>query len=358
MTHDKNVYFRWSLLWLTLLVGCASNTVEKAMTLAWPLPPEEPRILYLATYHGERDYKQSSAFLRFLIGNPAATINLTQPQAVAAYRNKIYVADTAQAMVFVFDPIEKKVSFLGQGQGGKLQTPLGIAIDNQENIWVSDGKQKKIFGYDSQGNLKMALGEADELVNPVGLAIDYNLHRLYVADSKLHAIHVYSLQDYKRLFKFGQKGKADGEFYYPTYLAVNPNNGNVYVSDSMNFRVQVFDKDGKFLSKFGRLGRNRGDFSRPKGVAVDSENHVYVVDAGFGNFQIFDDQARLLLFVGTNGNQTGEFSLPAGAYIDEQDRIYVADLWNRRVQVFQYLSEKWKKEHPEEYQRLKQTYGK
>jgi DNA-binding beta-propeller fold protein YncE len=108
----------------------------------------------------------------------------------------------------------------------------------------------------------------------------------------------------------------------------------------LNFRVQIFDADGKFLSKFGSVGTGFGQFSMPKGVGVDSQGHIYVVDARFSNVQIFDPQGRLLLFFGELGSRLGEFYLPAGLYVDGQDRIYVADQYNKRIDVFQYIGPK------------------
>jgi DNA-binding beta-propeller fold protein YncE len=105
----------------------------------------------------------------------------------------------------------------------------------------------------------------------------------------------------------------------------------------MNFRVQVLDPEGEFQLAFGQPGNRIGYFSRPKGVAVDSEGHIYVVDAAFNNFQIFNPEGQLLLFVGQLGNTPGRFWLPAGAYIDGEDKLYVADQYNFRIQVFQYL---------------------
>jgi DNA-binding beta-propeller fold protein YncE len=138
-------------------------------------------------------------------------------------------------------------------------------------------------------------------------------------------------------------------FNSPTHIAVDRKNGNVFVADTNMFRVQVFDKDGTYLRKFGQLGDNPGDFSRPKGIAVDSEGHIYVADAAFNNFQIFDDMGQLLLTIGHMGNGAGQFQLPSGMYVDEQDKIYVADSLNKRIEVFQYMSEAWKQAHPEEF---------
>ena len=105
----------------------------------------------------------------------------------------------------------------------------------------------------------------------------------------------------------------------------------------MNFRVQVFDTEGKFLKAIGSMGDATGNLSRPKGVALDSEGHIYVADANLHRFQVFDYEGRPLLLVGLRGNKPGEFLLPAGVFIDHEDRVYVADQGNARVQVFQDL---------------------
>lgn len=109
----------------------------------------------------------------------------------------------------------------------------------------------------------------------------------------------------------------------------------------MNFRVQIFEEDGEFISRIGEIGDAPGRFARPKGVAVDSEGHIYVVDAAFNNVQIFDQDGKLLLIFGEMGKGPGKFWLPAAMYIDKDDKIYVADQYNSRIDVFQYLGEKY-----------------
>ena len=107
----------------------------------------------------------------------------------------------------------------------------------------------------------------------------------------------------------------------------------------MNFKVKVFDHAGVYQKSIGQIGDAPGSFARPKGVAVDSEDHVYIVDASHGNIQIFDREGNLLLFVGRNGAGPGEFSLPSGIFIDGKDRIFAADTYNHRIQIFQYMRE-------------------
>jgi DNA-binding beta-propeller fold protein YncE len=73
-------------------------------------------------------------------------------------------------------------------------------------------------------------------------------------------------------------------------------------------------------------------------VAVDSDGNIYVVDALFDNIQVFDKDGRLLLAFGGPGHDFGKFWLPSGIYIDKDDYIFISDTYNRRVQVFQYLT--------------------
>ena len=83
--------------------------------------------------------------------------------------------------------------------------------------------------------------------------------------------------------------------------------------DGGNFRVQEFDNEGEFVREFGSIGRQAGQFARPKGIGVDAEGNIYVVDTAFGNFQIFDPRGRLLLAVGSRASTPGpaRFMLPS-----------------------------------------------
>jgi len=106
--------------------------------------------------------------------------------------------------------------------------------------------------------------------------------------------------------------------------------------DGGNFRVQKFTADGKFISAFGSIGRQLGEFSRPKEAAVDKDGNVYVIDAAFGNFQIFNPQGQLLLAIGGRSNSDGpaKFALPSSIAVDDDGRVYVVDQYFRKVDVF------------------------
>jgi DNA-binding beta-propeller fold protein YncE len=107
----------------------------------------------------------------------------------------------------------------------------------------------------------------------------------------------------------------------------------------MNNRVQIFDAEGKFISTFGKSGDGPGDFARPKGIAVDADNHIWVADAFTNRVQIFNHEGHLLAFFGTGGDLPGQFGVPSGLYVDKQNRAFVTEQLQGRLQVFRYFTD-------------------
>ncbi|MDI3280855.1 MAG: 6-bladed beta-propeller [Bacillota bacterium] len=317
----------------------SSGGSGKGAELVWPLPPEPPRIKYLWTRTSGDDYLSSfSLWLKKLIFGPETTYRLKQPYGVAADgRGRIYVADNGLGVVVVFDEAKRKVSFIGDSGTGKLWVPIDVKLAADGRVFVSDAAQKRIFVYSPEGRLVAAYGKAGELENPAGIALDEERGRLYVVDTKKHQVLVYGLADGSVTSTLGRRGTGEGEFNFPTNAWVD-GRGQLYIADTMNFRIQIFTPEGRFVRSIGRLGDGPGQFARLKGIAVDSEGHIYAADAAFNNFQIFDQEGQLLLWVGGPGAGPGEFRSPAGLFIDGQDRIYVADRLNGRIQAFQYLA--------------------
>jgi DNA-binding beta-propeller fold protein YncE len=307
-------------------------------TLVWPLPPDPPRIRFVTEYRGVEDFKKkNNRFKTMLLGPDAQTRveRLMKPYGVAVGKDgRVFVTDTAARRVFVFDPDARSVGFIGESGVGKLAKPVGVAVDDNGTAFVADATLKRVFGYAPDGSLAIAIGHDGELQNPSGLAIDRQRRQLYVADAKKHQVLCYSSADGSFIRAIGKRGVEHGEFNFPTNLTVD-RNGQLYVADTLNFRIQIFDAAGAFVKSIGSQGDGPGQLNRAKGVGVDSEGHIYIADTSFNNFQIFDADGTILLHVGSTGIRPGEFLLPAGLFVDDTDRIYVADQGNARVQVFQ-----------------------
>jgi DNA-binding beta-propeller fold protein YncE len=266
----------------------------------------------------------------------------TEVRMVAPYgvetdsAGRLYVVDTFLRTAHVFD-VKDSAYYLFPSDKANLVSPIDIAIENASGrIYVSDSKEGVVKIFKDAG--KSFAGEIGKgiLERPTGIAVNERTSELLVVDTLSATIFRFDLADHKLKGKFGGSGKAEGELNFPTNIYVN-SDGIIFASDSLNFRIQEFTPEGKFLRGFGSIGTGPGHFSRPKGVAVDSDGNIYVVDGLFDNVQIFDRESRLLMAFGRPGNGYGEFWLPTGIFIDPNDRIYVSDSYNKRVQIFQYL---------------------
>lgn len=345
MSHKiiiKNIFSSIILLSMAgMLLACAGNQVRND-EWQWPLPPEQPRLRYVESLRSSKDVKPESTIdnLKNLVGGVTEQINIIKPYGIAVGNESIYVTDTVQSRVLVFNHKKQSFKIFGAKGPGRLTKPTGIAIDKKGNIFVVDSQDRRLVKYDKDGNYQTAMGGPKILARPVGVAISPVNNRIYVVDtgaleSTHHAVSVFD-QKGKHLFDFGKRGSGDGDFNFPTNICIGPD-GRVYIVDTGNFRVQIFSRDGKYLDQFGTVGTALGSFARPKGIALDSDDHIYVIDAAFNNVQIFDQDKRLLLFAGQMGRGPGEVWLPAGIHIDNKDRIYIADQYNHRVLIWQYL---------------------
>lgn len=312
------------------------------MPLVWPLPPEKPRIKYVDSIYGAANVEgtKKANFLDHLAGIQRSDFKpfFAKPFGIATdSKNRIYVSDSVQGVIFVMDRENRKVTYVGSGDRVNIAVPLGITVDSKDRLWVADAAGQHVYSFDSEGNALMSLGGPGEMKNPTDVAVDEARHRLYVTDSVGQQILVYDSETGKRIGQFGKRGPGDGQFNFPSFVALD-GQGNIYISDTLNFRIQIFDPQYKFVQHFGKQGNRIGQFNRPKGIAFDSYRNLYVVDSDFCNFQIFDPKEQLLMFLGSWGPTPGHFALPAGIAIDKQNFIYVTDQVNRRVQIFQLLN--------------------
>jgi sugar lactone lactonase YvrE len=173
---------------------------------------------------------------------------------------------------------------------------------------------------------------------PKGLGIDSE-GNIYVADSQNHRIQKFG-SDGRFLTAWGSPGEAPGQFNEPWGIAVDDED-NVYVADTWNHRIQKFTSEGEFITYWGafqdtggQLLEPLGTFYGPRDIAIDGEGNLYVVDTGNKRVQKLDPEGNPLGQWGGGGPEPGQFLEPVGIAIDEEDNIYVADTWNQRIQKF------------------------
>jgi len=342
-----------SLVLAALLGACAPTVDRKAgpqqeLQLAFPAPPDSPRYYFERMIMSSADVvlpDEESQLKTLLTGAASQSAEpLGKPYAVAAHKGRVFVTDSSDRAIKVFDFPQRKFFKFRETADGGLAKPLGLDVDQEGNVYVADASKKGVYVFDREGNYLRRLGETKLFDRLTSVTVDHAGTRVYAVDiggvqSDRHRVVALDAKTGAHLFDIGKRGAELGNFNLPRDLAVG-NGGNLYVVDGGNFRVQVFDKDGKYLNSWGKVGKQMGDFARPKEIATDREGNVYVVDAAFGNFQIFSPDGELLMFIGERGegNAPARYMLPSGVFVDEDGRVYMVDQWFRKIDVFRPAS--------------------
>ena len=210
--------------------------------------------------------------------------------------------------------------------------PMGVAVDENGNIYVTDCKSDRLSKFNSKGKLVETVGEGGrtgQFNGPCGIALSKD-NKLFVCDSDNNRIQVFDT-NLKYISCFGKEGSCEGEFRWPFDLTFDPA-GDVYVTEWGNHRVQVLSHDGRFL-RFGRCGGGPGELSWPEGIHVDHD-YVYVVEFGNHRISVFYTPGAFIASFGRRGYGEGDLSHPHGITIDQDGFLYVCDTSNNRIQVF------------------------
>ena len=323
--------------------------------IVWPNPPAITRIKYLNYFSAEKfqaktNQKPKVAWMDRLSGVVTGETKADKPrfQLVTPYgvavdsKGRLYVADSKVLAVFVFDTQTKDVELIKNGTHARFGWITGLAVDDADRLFVADSKMRRVVVFNPQRQIEGSISEG--MVSPGGLAIDTENRFLYVPDAELDQVLVYDADPpYKLLRKIGTGGKehtltTPGDFARPSNVAVDQD-GNLYVSDTLNDRVEIFDAEGNFIRTFGKAGDGPGYFARPKGIAVDGDGHVWVADAAQNRVQVFTPEGRLLIWMGERGTLPGQFSALAGLTIDKNNRVFTSEQYPGRVQMFQYVND-------------------
>jgi DNA-binding beta-propeller fold protein YncE len=272
-----------------------------------------------------------------IIAGPAEShaINgkLVAPYSVATDSgHRVFVADPEAGVVHVFDFEQSKYSVLN-GRVARLRSPTGIAVDREDNVYVTDTAWGAVVVYDSKGRFLRYLGKGEEgetyFEAPVGIAIHTATDHIYVCDSRRHMILM--LDKKGHVFgHFGKRwgGKQPGDFRYPSRIVIGGD--EIFVLDSGNSRLQVLDLGGHFRREI-----KLPEVSANDGLALDNEKNIYVSDVQLNVINVLNRDGQFLYKFGRSGAKPGEFNQPSGMWIESENRLYIADTKNSRVQLFQ-----------------------
>ncbi len=327
--------------------------------LVWPSPPNIARVRWLDYFAGEKvDYtpaagaKVKATWMDRLAGgqsddekfNPKTyPFQMIGPWGIGIdSKGLVYVADQKVGAIFIFNPETHETQLIRNGYEAHFGWINGIAIDDDNRLFVSDGKLHRVIIFNAKREVENQIIEG--LVDPVGIALDTNNRFLYVVDTQQDQVIVYDADTLKLLRRIGTAGKnhyltGPGDFGAPQGVAVDKD-GNVYVTDTLNDRVEIFDADGAFTSTFGKAGDGPGYFARPKGIAVDGDGHIWVADEMQDRLQVFNREGQLLTYIGQgHGDLPGQFKALVGVAIDKQNRVFTTEQYPGRLQMFRYVTD-------------------
>jgi DNA-binding beta-propeller fold protein YncE len=310
---------------ICLFSGCRSANIreQELKPVFFPPPPETPRLQFLKSFSGPEDLGPvtTSAFEKFIAGEPDRVEGIKTPYGVAIFEGKLYVCDVSKRMVEVFDLRNRTFVYLTKDR--RLMNPVNIYIDDDGAKYIADPTAGLVFVFDKNNNISTMLGKESK-INPIDVVVRGSL--CYVTDFTSNQIVVMDKTTGREITRLGKKnegqgqaepliGMADGEFSLISNLALD-RQGNIYVTDKAGARITQFDRSGAFRRTIGRLGYNIDEFIRPKGITIDKENRIWVVDAGTEVAKIYNQQAQLLLFFGLPGNEPGMMNLPTKIVLD------------------------------------------
>ena len=258
---------------------------------------------------------------------------LHSPSAVTTdSSHRVFVADPGAHAVQVFDFIHSKYNRL-EGGGGHPVTPISLAVDGRDNLYVIDRSSRTVLIYDSAGKFSGYLGRLSGgesyFDGPAGITIDRITGRIYVSDTLRHMVIVMDSGGHV-ISKIGKRGGGDqpGEFRLPGQVVVR--GGELFVLDAGNARIQILDVAGRF-----RRAINLPYADNRTGLAVDDQGHIYVSDPELNQIQVFGHDGHWLYTFDPTTIKDANFSHPLSMWVDAGHCLYVVDSQSNRVGLFQ-----------------------
>jgi tripartite motif-containing protein 71 len=299
-----------------------------------------------------------------------------EPKGVDIAKNgNLFVLDSSNSRVQELSPSGTYLTKFGSsGTGsGEMKGPYGMAVDAKGDIWIADTGNDRVDEFNEKREFVQAFGwgvsngeeklevctstcEAGlagagtgELKEPKGIAVAPD-GAVYVSDTLNNRVEEFTekgefiaaigfgVANEKAEFeictkecKAGTAGSGNGQFNGPIGIAVAPD-GNVWVTDRSNNRVEEFDEKDEYVSKFGTVGSGSGQLKEPKGIAIDAAGNLWVADTLNNRVQEFTPSGALLTVLADKGTGNAQLEEPWGVALATGGAVYVADLKNNRVQ--------------------------
>lgn len=332
-------------LMVFILTGCGGSPNQSNVTTEEPSSESSTEPTMAPTTESTTQVSFEKAYEITEIA--LADDGMKDPYGVAINsQGHIYVSDMGNDRVLIFDAAGKRIGTWdkkGSGEGEFNSMGFGgIAIDSKDNVFVVDNENHRIQKFDRDGNFVAQWGtegnpsqfdtnntENGQFIRAIGIAIDAEDH-VYVTDDGYPYVQKFD-NDGVFLMRFGGPGEGEGTFKHATGIAVD-GKGNSYVSDYETKWVQKFDAKGQYVLSW-KLGEDIGIEGTPEGIAVDEEGHVYVTDYDLGRIQVFDENGAFLWSIGGKVSISNPFRRPTGIAINATGRLIVINQSTGQISI-------------------------
>ncbi|MEW6620094.1 MAG: 6-bladed beta-propeller, partial [bacterium] len=287
------------------------------------------------------------AILITLFQSNAYSLDLTNPYGIATNGNYLYIADTGNCRILRCNlDGSNPLTFGNLGKGaGEFMHPQGIGVTPAGDIYVVDTGNHRIQKLKDNGTsitfVKTIGSEGqspDQFLLPRDIAIDFKKKYFLVCDSANQRISKFDLDgnpinSFSNGNSFGEWGTQSGMLWHSYGIDLD-NDGNIYVADTYNHRIQKFSPDGKATLNFGGMGQGEGQFIMPADVVVDKEGYILVIDTENHRVQKFSPKGIYIELYGKYGIEKGNLFLPQKGVISIENKLYVIDSTLSRFEVF------------------------
>lgn len=298
---------------LLSLSGCAAPRIQ-ADPVYFPPPPAAPHVLHLKSFNRLDQLVPRRAGLLEALRGGAARPFVGKPAGIAFHDGHLYVCDTELNLVHDWDLATGRARRIGNRGDVSLSKPVSVAVDDGGRVYVADTGRGEVVEYDGTGRYVNRLRRPEENgYRPVDVAVLKD--SLYIADIGAHRIDIFSTNDGARIGEFGGIGSGAGRFYFPMGVATSCSASDIFVSDTMNSRVQVFDLSFNLLRTFGQPGNRYGNMGKPRHLAVGPDGVVFVADVEFAHVHLFNELGQLLMLLGGPEDKTGGTPMPVGVTV-------------------------------------------
>ncbi len=217
-----------------------------------------------------------------------------------------------------------------------MNEPSDVAVSKNGQIYIVDGVNNRVVVSNKKGRVLFTFGEKGtgrgQMLFPLGIFID-SAGNVYLADSGNHRIQIFD--------PFGEYASEinippfEGVPADPTDLTVDESTNRIFIADNNNHHILVYDLDTmKLLDTYGSPGMEKRQFRYPFLMTSDKDNYLYIVDVINTRVQVLNRDGKFVQFIGGWGVEKGEFFRPKGVALDRDNRVYVSDGYMGVIQVF------------------------